>query len=96
MICHAGDNHAQDCRACTSISSCTNITQPAWPAGTQQQGPGQAAPSARAPGIDVGDDADQLDVSVSVKDSGMRLVTALSHDVRWESGAAEARLSLGA
>ena len=61
-------------------------------AGTQQQRAGQASPAATAPGADASDDADQLDVSVSVKDSGMRLVTALSHDVRWESGAAEARL----
>jgi len=49
------------------------------------------APSAAAPGPEEGGDAEQLDVSVSVKDSGMRLVAALSPDVRWESGAAEAR-----
>jgi len=49
------------------------------------------APSAAPPGPEDGGAAEQLDVSVSVKDSGMRLVAALSPDVRWESGAAEAR-----
>ncbi|KAK9840821.1 hypothetical protein WJX81_007219 [Elliptochloris bilobata] len=63
-------------------------------AGSQQQGPALGAPLPTAPGAEAGDDADQLDVSVSVKDSGMRLVTALSHDVRWESGAAEVSLQV--
>lgn len=79
------------CKACASAAPYSIITSAKY-AGTPQQRAGQAAPAAAEPGADANDDADQLDVSVSVKDSGMRLVTALSHDVRWESGAAEVRL----
>ncbi len=36
--------------------------------------------------------ADELEVTVSVKDGGMMLVTALTPDLRWQSGAAELSL----
>ena len=37
---------------------------------------------------------EQLEVDVSVKDGGMMLVTALTPDLRWQSGAAELALSV--
>ena len=37
---------------------------------------------------------EQLEVDVSVKDGGMMLVTALTPDLRWQSGAAELTLSV--
>lgn len=33
--------------------------------------------------------SEELEVNVSVKDGGMMLVTALTPDLRWQSGAAE-------
>ena len=38
--------------------------------------------------------SEQLEVDVSVKDGGMMLVTALSPELRWQSGAAELALSV--
>ncbi len=40
------------------------------------------------------DSSEQLEVDVSVKDGGMMLVTALTPDLRWQSGAAELALSV--
>ena len=37
---------------------------------------------------------EQLEVDVSVKDGGMMLVTALTPELRWQSGAAELALSV--
>ena len=37
---------------------------------------------------------EELEVDVSVKDGGMMLVTALTPDLRWQSGAAELALSV--
>ena len=38
--------------------------------------------------------SEQLEVDMSVKDGGMMLVTALTPDLRWQSGAAELALSV--
>ncbi|CAL8466123.1 g5659 [Coccomyxa elongata] len=46
--------------------------------------PAPALPARTGPGS-----SEELEVSVSVKDGGMMLVTALTPDLRWQSGAAE-------
>lgn len=51
-------------------------------AGTDAEGGAAAVPS------------DELEVDVSVKDGGMMLVTALTPELRWQSGAAELALSV--
>ena len=43
---------------------------------------------------DAAESPEQLEVDVSVKDGGMMLVTALTPDLRWQSGAAELALSV--
>jgi hypothetical protein len=51
-----------------------------------------AAEGGGGEGAQQGGLSEQLEVEVSVKDGGMMLVTALTPDLRWQSGAAELAL----